>query len=599
MDSYKVSDNLNWANDKEILPILNGEKLYFSGYITKINHYGMSQERSIILTDKALYNMKKKSLRRKIAYTDIRGITYSKLTYEFVIHGNDDEYDYQYIHNDRNLIICFIAIFYQNVAFKPIQICEVEEKTLKNYVTQKKEKKKDYSFSKMDPKFLIDTNDFINQNMKEISANNEADAKEEKKRKNTLFSRHQTIKSVELNDFQIIKVLGRGTFGKVCLVQYTPTKEYYAMKSLKKDVLLDMDQVQSTILEKKILQSLEHPFLVGMVFCFQTEERIYFIMPFIRGGELFQHLRTEKFFKEDKVRFYAASMGLALEYLHTHGIVYRDIKPENILIGEDGYLKLIDFGMAKMLKGNEKAMSFCGTPEYLAPEIITGEGHNKAADWWSYGILIFEMLCGIPPFYCENTERMYDLITNAELRFPKRIQVSENAKDLIKKLLIKQQDKRLGANKGFEEIKTHPFFQGFDFDALLAKKLEAHQYRLCPLGVFSGAAANEGKMAVTIYCPDFSRIGIDIQKKDSVRPTTVMTFPKSEEQGYSIKLAQIDLESYLYWDQYAAQSMTQGVLFMSVYKNLPSNIQNGLGIWYGMGSSEYHLRLTQSKTFIF
>ena len=473
MESFKVSDNLNWANDKEILSILNGEKLYFSGMITKINHYGMSQERSIILTDKALYNMKKKSLRRKISYNDIRGITYSKLTYEFVVHGNDDEYDYQYIHQERNLIICFIAIFYQQVAFKPIQLCEVEEKTLKNFVTQKKEKKKDNSFSKMDLKYLIDTADFINQNLKEVSANTQVDAKEEKKRKNTLFSRHKTIKSVELDDFQIMKVLGRGTFGKVCLVQYKPTKEYYAMKSLKKDVLLDMDQVQSTILEKKILQSLDHPFLVGMVFCFQTEERIYFIMPFIRGGELFQHLRTEKFFKEDKARFYAASMGIALEYLHKHGIVYRDIKPENILIGEDGYLKLIDFGMAKMLKGNEKAMSFCGTPEYLAPEIITGEGHNRAADWWSYGILLFEMLCGIPPFYCENTERMYDLITNAELRFPKRIQLSENAKDLIKKLLIKKQDKRLGVEKGFEEIKSHPFFQGFDFNALLAKKLEA------------------------------------------------------------------------------------------------------------------------------
>ena len=146
-------------------------------------------------------------------------------------------------------------------------------------------------------------------------------------------------------------------------------------------------------------------------------------------------------------------------YLHNHGIIYRDIKPENILIGEDGYLKLIDFGMAKMVKGNEKATSFCGTPEYLA--------------WWSYGILIFEMLCGIPPFYCDNTERMFDLITNAELRFPKRIQLSDQAKDLIKKLLIKKQDKRLGANKGFEEIKVHPFFQGFDFDALLNKKLEA------------------------------------------------------------------------------------------------------------------------------
>ena len=157
MDSFKISDSLNWAKDKEILPIIKDEKLYFSGMITKINHYGMSQERSIILTDKALYNMKKKSLRRRISYTDIRGITYSKLTFEFVIHGNDDEYDYQYIHQDRNLIICFIAVFYQNTAFKPIQLCEVEEKTLKNYVTQKKEKKKDNSFSKMDTKFLIDT----------------------------------------------------------------------------------------------------------------------------------------------------------------------------------------------------------------------------------------------------------------------------------------------------------------------------------------------------------------------------------------------------------------------------------------------------------
>ena len=296
MDSFKISDSLNFANDKEIQEIIKDEKLYFSGMITKINHYGMSQERSIILTDKALYNMKKKTkkktLRRKISYQDIRGITYSKLTFEFVIHGNDDEYDYQYISQDRNLIICFIAIFYQQVAFKPIQICEVQEKTLKNYVTQKKEKKKDNSFTKMDTKYLIDTADFINQNLKEISGSEtnqnlkeisgketKIDPKEEKRRKNTIFSKHKTIKTVELDDFQIMKVLGRGSFGKVCLVQYKPTKEYYAMKSLKKDVLLDQDQVESTILEKKILQSLDHPFLVGMVFCFQTEERIYFIMP--------------------------------------------------------------------------------------------------------------------------------------------------------------------------------------------------------------------------------------------------------------------------------------------------------------------------------
>ena len=472
MQGIKVNDMLNWANDKEILSILKGETLYYCDSITKVNHYGMAQERSIILTDKALYNMKKRTFRRKMPYSIIRGITYSKLTYEFVVHGNDDEYDYQYISPERNLIICLMAIFYQNLNSKPLKICEVQEKSLKAFVTGKKEKKKDNSFSRMDTKFLIDTQEFINKNIGEISDGKKQDnGKDDKKRSNTIFSKHQTIKTVSLDDFQVMKVLGRGSFGKVTLVQYKKTGEYYAMKSLKKDVLLDQDQVESTILEKKILQSLDHPFLVGMVFCFQTEERIYFVMPFVRGGELFQHLRASKFFPEDKVKFYSASIGLALDYLHSKGIIYRDIKPENILIGEDGYLKLIDFGMAKIVKNGEKATSFCGTPEYLAPEIITGEGHNSSADWWSFGILIFEMLCGIPPFYCENNEKMYELIMHAELKFPKKIPMSDEAKDLLKKLLIKKQNNRLGAQNGFAEIRTHPFFSGFDFDSLLSKKL--------------------------------------------------------------------------------------------------------------------------------
>lgn len=190
----------------------------------------------------------------------------------------------------------------------------------------------------------------------------------------------------------MIRVIGRGSYGKVCLVQFKKTNDLYAMKSLKKNVLLDEDQVESTLLEKKILQSIDHPFLVGMVFCFQTEERVYFVLPFIRGGELFQHLRQNKYFPEEKVKFYAAIIGLSLEYLHKKGIIYRDIKPENILLDEDGYLKLIDFGMAKILKDDEITNSFCGTPEYLAPEIITGEGHNRMADWWSYGTLVYEML---------------------------------------------------------------------------------------------------------------------------------------------------------------------------------------------------------------
>ena len=468
MDKIKIIDSLKFTQDDDIKKLIEGEKIYYADLITKINHYGMNQGRSIMLTNKALYNMKKKTLKRKILYNEILGITYSKITYEFIIHGNNQEYDYAYISQDRNIIICIIANFYESITGKSLKICEVQEKTLSNYITSKKDKKADSSKTKMDEQYLINTKKFLDENMGEL-----LDEGTKKKKSGTIFSKHQTIKQVSLEDFQIIKVIGRGSYGKVCLVQYKKTKELYAMKSLKKDVLLDQDQVESTLVEKKILEKLDYPFLVGMVFCFQTEERIYFIMPFVRGGELFQHLRNCRFFPEEKVKFYSAIIGLSLEYLHTHGIVYRDIKPENILIDEDGYLRLVDFGMAKVLQGDEKATSFCGTPEYLAPEIITGEGHNKSADWWSYGILMYEMFFGIPPFFCDNQEKMYQLITRADLRFPKKINISETAKDLLAKLLIKDQDERLGSKSGFNEIKEHPFFKGFDFDALEHRKIEA------------------------------------------------------------------------------------------------------------------------------
>ena len=469
MEGIKIIDSLKFTQDSEIKKLIEGEKIYYADLINKINHYGRSQERTIMLTNKALYNMKKKTVKRKIFYNKIRGITFSKVTNEFIVHGNDEEYDYAFISQDSNIIICIIATFYESNMGKPLKICEVQEKKLENYITSKKDKKADRSKSKMDEKFLIDTKKFVDENMTELLV----DPSSKGKKSATIFSKHQTIKHVSLEDFQIMKVIGRGSFGKVCLVQYKKTKELYAMKSLKKDILLDQDQVESTIIEKKILEKLDYPFLVGMVFCFQTEERIYFVMPFVRGGELFQHLRNQRFLPEDKVKFYSAIIGLSLEYLHTHGIVYRDIKPENILIDADGYLRLVDFGMAKVLQGDEKAKSFCGTPEYLAPEIITGEGHNKSADWWSYGILMYEMFFGIPPFFCDNQEKMYQLITRAELRFPKKINISDDARDLLQKLLIKNQDERLGAKSGFNEIRVHPFFKGFDFDALEKRKIEA------------------------------------------------------------------------------------------------------------------------------
>ena len=532
MDVIQVHDFLNVKEDNKLLSLLKNEKVYYSDEITKINHYGLSQERSIILTDTALYNMKKKEMKRRIPYKEILGISYSNISNEFVVHGNNAQYDYHYNSQDKNLIISFIIFFYDEQNNSQIKLCEISEKSLKNFVTRKKEKQKDLSYTKMDLSFLIDTGEFqdnnmeylffgsdidrtskninnvnsesnvilgnntnnnINSNNNYLNDNNESNIKnitqkintlnfvnnlktsniKEKGRHNTIFSKDKGIKKVSLNDFKILKVLGRGTFGKVCLVQYKSTKKYYAMKIMKKNTILEHDQVSHTLLEKKILQKLNYQFLVGMVFCFQTQERIYFVMNFIRGGELFNHLHKCNYFPEEEAKFYCAIIGLALEYLHTHGIVYRDIKPDNILIDEDGYLKLADFGMAKMLKDQEKAFSLCGTPEYFAPEIITREGHNKSADWWSYGILLYEMLYGIPPFYSKNTEKMFELITKAEIKYPKKIQVSENAKDLISKLLIKDQDLRLGAEGGFESIKKHPFFKGFDFKALEEKKIEA------------------------------------------------------------------------------------------------------------------------------
>ena len=295
---------------------------------------------------------------------------------------------------------------------------------------------------------------------------------ERKESTDTLFSAHKNIKEVKNEDFKILKIIGRGSFGKVCLVEYLPTHEIYAMKSLKKDLLIQEEKIENTLLEKEILQTMNHPFIINLIFCFQTEQRINFVMPFIPGGELFQHLKNLKHFGELKVKFYAAQMAIAIQYLHDMGYVYRDLKPENILIDEKGYLRLTDFGLAKKLKKGEKTDSFCGTPEYVAPEIINGKGYDENVDWWSLGIVIYEMICGIPPFYVQDLDKMYKLIKTEKIRFDKKFLISKDAKDLILKLLEKDVEKRLCYHEGIEEIKKHPFFKSIDFDALLRKEID-------------------------------------------------------------------------------------------------------------------------------
>lgn len=424
------------------------------------------------------------ALKRRIPIKSILGITVSSITDEFIIHGTNNEYDYHFVSHKRYLILGVINDCYHDLENKNLKISEIKEKTLKNYVTNRIEKKEQPNLTKMNLSSAYEIEKYFachsdkhqtkNISNDETQQNNVKNHPETKLiRTNTFFSSHKIIKKVSLEEFKIIKVIGRGSFGKVCLVEYLPTNELYAMKSLKKDVLIEQGQIENTIIEKKILESVNYPFLCNLVFCFQTQERVYLILPYMPGGELFQHLRMSKIFDEPRVKFYGAQIALALQYLHDKNVVYRDLKPENVLMDENGYLKLADFGMAKVLKENEKSNSFCGTPEYLAPEIIFGNGHDRMADWWSFGIMIFEMLCGIPPFYNENIEYMYQLIKQASIKFPKCLNLSEDAKNLILRLLVVNPKQRLGAQSGLSEIKKHNFFAAIDFDRLEKKLIPA------------------------------------------------------------------------------------------------------------------------------
>jgi tRNA A-37 threonylcarbamoyl transferase component Bud32 len=255
----------------------------------------------------------------------------------------------------------------------------------------------------------------------------------------------------KLEDFKIIKVLDKGSFGKVFLVENKFNGKYYAMKRIRKDVLIEKKQIENTKNEKKILLNLEHPFLLGMSYVIQNDLRIYFFLDFIEGGNLYQNLFKVKRFPEQTVKFFAAQLVLAFGVLHDEMIVHRDLKPENVLLGSDGYIKLADFGLAKSLsKHKPLTYSFCGTTEYLAPEIIKDEGHSFTVDWWTLGILIYELRTGRTPFLHKNTHQTTKLIKSGKIIFPDpikhKIDMTEEMKDIISGLLEKDPKRRLGHN---------------------------------------------------------------------------------------------------------------------------------------------------------
>ncbi|XP_005991064.1 ribosomal protein S6 kinase 2 alpha isoform X2 [Latimeria chalumnae] len=274
--------------------------------------------------------------------------------------------------------------------------------------------------------------------------------------------------------FELLKVLGQGSFGKVFLVRKIKPPDngqLYAMKVLKKATLKVRDRVR-TKMERDILAEVNHPFVVKLHYAFQTEGKLYLILDFLRGGDLFTRLSKEVMFTEEDVKFYLAELALGLDHLHSLGIIYRDLKPENILLDEDGHIKLTDFGLSKEAIDHEKkAYSFCGTVEYMAPEVVNRQGHAQSADWWSFGVLMFEMLTGSLPFQGKDRKETMTLILKAKLGMPQFL--SQEAQGLLRALFKRNPANRLGSGSdGAEEIKRNPFFSTIDWNKLFRKELK-------------------------------------------------------------------------------------------------------------------------------
>ncbi|WVR04665.1 hypothetical protein IAU60_001676 [Kwoniella sp. DSM 27419] len=274
-----------------------------------------------------------------------------------------------------------------------------------------------------------------------------------------------------IDSFELLKVIGKGSFGKVMQVRKRDTLRIYALKTIRKAHIVSRSEVTHTLAERTVLAQVNCPFIVPLKFSFQSTEKLYLVLAFVNGGELFHHLQREGKFNETRSRFYAAELLLALEHLHGFNVIYRDLKPENILLDYAGNIALCDFGLCKLnMSASDTTNTFCGTPEYLAPELLSGHGYTKCVDWWTLGVLLYEMLTGLPPFYDENTNEMYRKILSDPLRFPDAM--GAEAKSLLTQLLNRDPARRLGVN-GAQEIKDHPFFaKHIDFKKLWNKRIQ-------------------------------------------------------------------------------------------------------------------------------
>jgi protein kinase N len=286
--------------------------------------------------------------------------------------------------------------------------------------------------------------------------------------------RSRTVQKMSLDQFRCVAVLGRGHFGKVVLAQHSQSREYFAIKALKKGDIVARDEVESLVSEKHIFEvanATRHPFLVNLIACFQTQDHVCFVMEYACGGDLMMHIHNDVF-SEPRSVFYAACVVLGLQYLHEHRIVYRDLKLDNLLLDAEGFVKIADFGLCKEGMGHgDRTSTFCGTPEFLAPEVLTETSYTRSVDWWGLGVLIFEMLVGESPFPGEDEEEVFDSIVNEEVRYPRFL--SNEAVTILRRLMRKSPAKRLGSSeRDAEDVKKQAFFRTINWVDLLARQIK-------------------------------------------------------------------------------------------------------------------------------
>ena len=488
MEQNSKKDYLNYKNNKSIKQIIGNDNIILSIKVLELDKYNLPKEINLIVTNTSLYTIKKKTLVRKLLLSQIAGIIITQDSDEFGIICNGNEKDCDYMSINRSEIITVIDEAFRRYTKRKLNFSQITEKSLRQYINFQKENTENSDLENEEKE--EEENNTDNQdlnNIKNLRNSNNHDPliyrklSENSNNQNSL--ENLDLKKITPKDFQKIKIIDKSNNLYIqYLVKYLPSQEIFVLKEYSKIQLLKEKQMSNITYQKQILDTIDNPFLTKLILFFQTNTSMNFITTCVSGGRIGKYLTESHPFPENRVKFYGAQIALAIQYLHDKKIIYRDLKLDNIYIDELGYLKIDNFELAIKDSGININKSLCGTAEYLAPEMILGKGYDKNVDWWQFGIVLYEMLCGTTPFYDDNIDVVLDNIVKGDVIFPSINNLSNEAKDLIKKLLCNNVKERLGYKEGINEIKEHPFFRVLDFKNVEQKKLTAPFYPETALG---------------------------------------------------------------------------------------------------------------------